>query len=574
MNGKYTIVYDDIDCGDKENEHICIRTVKIVRTFDNAKLFSYKVRQVVSCNTKKEDRHAICENYLYKSITFFMNDGVQYAICNDCDGPTCFGPAIIINLETLETHTVEHGMKCGYTDINISEKNKIIVLYGYDGGMSWGDILFDFEGNEIYDFNDVIQDRTKSVDSKYLLQSDQFTSDPFSKHTNEETIVTIIRKSDGEKIFTYQLEDYYHDNDDQLEHINDSITFFSNEGVDFAIINIKDDRYSATLLNLETFETKQICHDMTNGYGNVEISEKNKIMLFSGRIYGMRHGSVVYDFNGNKIVSWKDLKMCPTKYTNNGIGDFNLKVINDELVLQLTFNCSFFDRILYPHITPTFKLEDFGTNIKTVDNSGTKKYILSCYQYPDIDLVDFSCAKKLMDFIKECQNYDRTKNITEDISKNPDNMFKFFIENKDILMNNLVICKDQSNHELLSQFTQKCSQFKFATWYGLYTGNNFSHYLEFFARYKFNLDTFGTWLANNTLGHEYHSNKCIRKETLPNGVGMSVTFTTFDNISYEFTIKMYLIELENDNTKVTYSKEKSIVTVNIRTFTQDCTLIA
>ena len=203
MNGKYTIVYDESDCGDKENEHICIRTVKIVRTVDNAKLISYKVRQVVSCNTKKEDRHAICENYLHKSITFFMNDGVHHAICNDCDGPTCFGPAIIINLETLETNNVEHCMKYGYADINISEKNKVIVLYGYDGGMSWNDILFDFEGNVICDISDVIQDRTKSVDSKYLLQSGKCHPDPCSKHTNEETIVTIVRKSDGEKIFTF-----------------------------------------------------------------------------------------------------------------------------------------------------------------------------------------------------------------------------------------------------------------------------------------------------------------------------------------------------------------------------------
>ena len=121
---------------------------------------------------------------------------------------------------------------------------------------------------------------------------------------NYKTNVSIIRKSDKVEIFSYVInEDDDEDNDVNyhLRNIFNSATFFLNDNVDFVIVNDQTEDYfpNATIINLETLETKYINHMMKYGYKTAEILDDNKTILLTGYIMGMINGSISYDFDGN-----------------------------------------------------------------------------------------------------------------------------------------------------------------------------------------------------------------------------------------------------------------------------------
>jgi hypothetical protein len=102
---------------------------------------------------------------------------------------------------------------------------------------------------------------------------------------------------------------------------------------------------------------------------------------------------------------------------------------------------------------------------------------------------------------------------------------------------------------------------------GLYSGNDYFYYWDYFLNCKFDEHfEFGDFLGRSTLGCEYYTNGSILKELLPNGIGLVFKLITSNDITYEFIIKMSLVEIEEDSTRVTYDKDKSKITVDISSY--------
>ena len=184
-------------------------------------------------------------------------------------------------------------------------------------------------------------------------------------------------------------------------------------------------------------------------------------------------------------------------------------------------------------------------------------YMLTCYKHPDIEVIDYALLEKLIDYISDCQQYDKSKGFIQILKENNENMFEYFLKNKSDKYTEINSDVDAT------EFIHSYDKFKSIQQSGFYSGNIFDIFLTNEFGYRMNAETFGAWYAQQRLGCSYLTNKCINKDLLPFGIGIVTKFVTFDNVTYEFIIKISLIELESDTSKVTYVQDQSVIKVEI-----------
>lgn len=458
------IIEPDFDHNNPEYAH-GYRNAKIIKISDSGEkstIFTYIFKTFFGiCKSEsreyRENRKIIETKMMTESVTFFLKDCVEHVILNTAEYGNKFPPATLLNLETLETILIRHQMKNKYDKVQISEKNKLIIISGNEMGVTYGSLLYNFDGKLISNLANILENITKSVANKYICN-----------HDCDDNIL-IIRNSDNVNIFSYKIkkqsdhqhQQHQHITDDTFgnissgnissgdvssgnitgcdilsgdiseDDISDSITFFSYTDTDYAVINnydIENEYSPAILLNLKTLETINLHHNMKNGYSNLTISEKYKIISFSGHYMGKEYKTVTFDFDGNSLdESHKCVEnfcLVPKKFFINQLKGFDFAVVNDEFVLQLTIEDDYFNTKLYPHIKPPpFDITIYNEYLQTVyykkhiyvggkfEEHEKVKYILSCYQYPGVYLVNFSDVQKIINFIKECQSYEFAKKL-------------------------------------------------------------------------------------------------------------------------------------------------------------------
>lgn len=140
-------------------------------------------------------------------------------------------------------------------------------------------------------------------------------------------------------------------------------------------------------------------------------------------------------------------------------------------------------------------------------------------------------------------------------------MFKIFPKLVGSTNDNVIITSDNVN-EIIHSLNE--DEIIDMNCHGLYTDNDYNHHYDSFLNYHYDPKTFHNFLLQRTLGYQYHYYNSVRKEELPNGIGLRFTFSMKNRRTIEYIIKMPLFELKNDNTRVTYFEGQSIVTIHIR----------
>lgn len=340
------------------------------------------------------------------------------------------------------------------------------------------------------------------------------------------------------------------------------IIFFKNNNVDHVLYHTYETEKHTQfpeieIVNLQTKEKKTCNPCLKMGYRTALIDEIQRTIILSGYVGGMLHSYVLYDFELNElsIGDYVDNKYLQTDmFRSYDVHNFTFE--NCAIYLNLIFKKIYLDQRLYP-IERNFNLDTF------VDCND--RLCLRCYDCTNkIDYANLEEIKLVVQFINECESYDNMKQMMKIFENNSNNIFKTFVLEE----NNESITKKCHNNKNLANFLSLSSvDVKNIQCNGFYTNNNYQIHWTNFLKYKFvDMTSFCNFLAQNTLGFSYHINKCIKKNLLPNGIGLVFKFTTYDNTTYKFVILMSLIEIEGTEEYVTYSKEFSKIKIEISAY--------
>ena len=408
----------------------------------------------------------------------------------------------------------------------------------------------------------------------------------------------IINKETNEKVH----ECCHIDNDINNEIYKDNdgcfkkAIFFKN-GEDTCVIYhfVDDGDYQfpdIEIFNLETKEKIIFNPNLKMGYIDLQICEEEKIIILYGYIGGMMCSYDFYDFQGNYIDYDYDVRnlynnrtyfyqykihggkiffelIIPTQYLDNSNYKYSIKNILDNLIVKEETNNLIIINNNYEIINKEEKYYRIGNRNKIPNENCIFKnhdcIIVSCINCTDkITMINLEIGNKIIEFNKRCENYDEIKLF----KFKSNNIFKILLTNNNI--NNVEVIKE-NDFEDFKEFDIKNIEF-----YGLYTKINYFYYLPNFLDINFT-DTFNfrEWLSNFMLGYEYKKNGYILKSIFPDGICIVFKFY-FSSSSFnkekeeeeiiEFIIKMNLVELEDDITKVRYDNEKSKMVVNIKSY--------
>lgn len=260
--------------------------------------------------------------------------------------------------------------------------------------------------------------RKSYISEKYVLTS------------REQYMIEISNKETGQLI--YSFENDLNKNVDTIDPTQ-YITFFKNNNVDFALCETTDDIFpNFAIVNLETKSVNLVNPEMKGWLDKIWISEKHKLILVRGYVFGISMGHMLFDFDGNEVdlvessedferkkyqeclkceekcvcepILENDFKGFPTKYFN-GI-DYHShtrskEIINGDLVLNIIMKKDLFDPVKFPNAVVNFDLTKFVEDGDTL--------VLPCCIYSEMsvftDLVEIDELMRIADYQKHCRHY-------------------------------------------------------------------------------------------------------------------------------------------------------------------------
>jgi hypothetical protein len=320
--------------------------------------------------------------------------------------------------------------------------------------------------------------------------------------------------------------------------------------------------YDIIIVNLKNNTTIRL-DDLQYKFGARKIlyTQKSNSFILFGYPGGQGAAYDHYDFEGNRIEDFYNFdydgneKECIYDFSHNENNGVMLE--NGEIILNYVIPKSYFQDKYKKYID-----FDMSLLIEKGDN-----YILNVCKY--LPIYDPINTKEDIEKIKIFKNTiirrGYIEKCWEEFDKNNKNIFKEFLSKE---IDYVVINKDKSYYENYNRiFDLTIDQIKDIKHNGFYSGNDFFGLCtrNFFS-YNYSNDTFGKFLIEQTLGCQYNQNGYINKELLPDGIGLIFKIETDDNIVFEFIIKMSLKELENDNSKITFDKEKSKININVNIY--------
>jgi len=314
------------------------------------------------------------------------------------------------------------------------------------------------------------------------------------------------------------------------------------------------------LVNLETKESISLEPQFKMGYDEVIIDEHRQLIILFGYVMGMCMGYLIYDFDGNFLAS-DDVfgeELLSTKIFGYKRHKFTIE--NSNVYLNLLIPKKYFNKNDFPYSEIKFDVKKIGFD--ELSNVGNETIILKCFDVTNNkEIISYEEIKNIVDFLESCEKYTGMKDIIHLLKTNDKNIFKYCLEN-DISNKNMKITKSDECKKFLDLNISDITKIECN---GLYTGNKYCSKWSTFLRYKFTDSlNFGKWLAENTLGYQYVTQKFIDKTLLPNGIGLVFKLFTVDKTIYKFTIKMKLVDVVDDETKLTYDEDKCIVDIDVK----------
>lgn len=413
---------------------------------------------------------------------------------------------------------------------------------------------------------------SNNISEKYVIAS------------QEQYMIVISNKETGQLIYSFINEDEDEDTIDPTQYV----TFFKNDNIDFAVCETTDDMFpNFAIVNLETGSVNLVNPMMKGWFDKIWISEKHKLILVRGYIWGISMGHMLFDFDGNDVdlvepsgdfkrgeydgclkcedecacesILENDFKGFPTKYFSSI--DYHSytrskEIVNGDLVLNIIMKKDLFDPVKFPNAVVNFDLTNFIEDGDTL--------VLPCCIYSETatftDLVDIDEVTRIADYQKHCRHYNEFKEYSLSFDQ-PINLFKGLVTQQSSENTSIISNLSETDVKYFKNITSK--QICDLTCNGIYSGNDYMCHWRNFTRRVYDKETFADFLASNTLGSEYHSKNSIPKHLLPDGVGLNFKVHTSDNNIFEFIIKMSMIELEEDNDRITYVKGKSHIDIQI-----------
>jgi hypothetical protein len=373
-------------------------------------------------------------------------------------------------------------------------------------------------------------------------------------------IIEINRNLDNKKIYSFKIEDT---EDDFMKNVWYCET---SEG-DFILCNDVTNGYTfppLVMIDVNNDSIIEMLPNMKGGVKKLVWSKKCDYFFVFGYSCGMINTYQAFNFKGEEIDTSDIYGDCFSYNHKDGI-----RSVNDDIIFSIVIPEEYFNNDLYSHYDIDFN--------KNALHKNEHNYLLDVYKHSDnitsnnvesnnitlnnIILDSSDEIEKVKKFIKYCSRRKYIESVFESFTKNNQNIFKKFLsEEYDFVK----VDKNNLYHDNINKFFElNTNQIKDMSCNGLYSGSDyFNHYCNF-MKYEFDTDTFGDFLVRNTLGFEYHTNKCIPKQLLPNGIGLVFKITTVNDVVYQYAIKMSLVELDNDAEKVTYAKEKSKIEVDV-----------
>jgi hypothetical protein len=320
--------------------------------------------------------------------------------------------------------------------------------------------------------------------------------------------------------------------------------------------------YDVIIVNLKNNSTIRL-DDLQYKFGARKIlyTQKSNSFILFGCPGGQGSAYDHYDFEGNKIEDFYNFdydgneKECIYDFSRDENDGVMLE--NGEIILNYVISKSKFEDKYKKYI-------DFDMNL--LIEKGDDYIFNVCKYLPNYDSIN---TKEDIEKIKRFKNtIKRRKNIERcwvEFEKNNTSIFKEFLTKE---INYVVVNKNKCYYENYNRiFDLTIDQIKDIKHNGFYSSTDFFDFCtNNFFRYQYDIDTFEKFLIDQTLGYQYKQDGYINKELLPYGIGLIFKIETNDNIVFEFTIKMSLIELENDNSKITYDKEKSKININVNIY--------
>jgi len=317
--------------------------------------------------------------------------------------------------------------------------------------------------------------------------------------------------------------------------------------------------YDVIIVNLKNNTTIRL-DDLQYKFGTKKVlytKASNSFILFG---YPMGMGSIYdhYDFEGNRIEDFYN-------YDNEGnekecIYDFS-RNHNDGIIIEN-------NEIILNHVIPKIYFQDryqkyIDFDMSLLIENGDNYIFNVCKYLPNYDPINTKeDIEKIKRFEKTVLRRGHIEGCWKEFKKTNTNIFKEFLTKE---IDYVVVNKDKCYYENYNRiFNLTIDQIKDIKHNGFYSGTDFFHNsTSIFFSYQYNIDTFGKFLIDQTLGCQYKQNGYIDKELLPDGIGLIFKIETTDNIVFEYIIKMSPIELENDNSKITFDKEKSKIKINV-----------
>lgn len=330
-------------------------------------------------------------------------------------------------------------------------------------------------------------------------------------------------------------------------HNNFNLTFwiFEHTGDIYEAYNETKKQFSNFIIyNLEKKTLIKIDTGIKCCINSAKFARESNFLILNGSIFGQGCYNLIYNFEGEELYIEDFIleKHSKELYFSE---EKSIDIVNNELTFNYIIPKIFFDKDKFP----------FAPNLVVSKFEETDKFYF-LPKYSNKLLISENVESEIDRFLEHCNHYKYVKDIAPIFVK-MNNFFKIFSTQN---VDNILIERSGD----LSMFSQlKVEQIKNIEHNGLYTNNNYINSMIYLINKEFDINDFGFFLARNTLGHDYFSNGSVKKEDIPDGIGLITKFTTIDNSIYTFIIKMSLIEVDDNKERVTYVKEKSKIYISI-----------
>lgn len=216
----------------------------------------------------------------------------------------------------------------------------------------------------------------------------------------------------------------------------------------------------------------------------------------------------------NEMISGKCLDIS---------SEFLIEVHDEEIIFNYTIPEKYLDNSIYRYVNN----ENKNINVEGLYQIKTNEYGKNVYVIPK-NKISEDKVKEIDDFITYCQKYDLTLKAVENLFKYKNNVFIYHFKDNESF--------SKINKENIKEFEIR----------GLYTNNDYTYHSYFYFGHEFD-ENFAKNFANSCCSGKFvNENSYISKDILPNGIGIKMKLTTYENVTYELIIKIKLIEKEEN----------------------------